>query len=425
MVSLSPQRLIDFKKKIHHHLIELLNDPHQPMASNEPSAKRKNASSLLRNLLDSYRDEIPPELDKEYFIKELLDQSLGLGLLEDFIHDESISEIMVNGPHQIYIEKEGCLQKIPSHFQNQEEIMNVIEKIVAPLGRRIDEASPLVDARLADGSRVNAIIPPLALNGPCITIRKFKPIPFTSQDYIENGTLTHTLLEFLKFCVRGRCNILISGGTGSGKTTLLNLLTGFIPQGERIITIEDAAELRLPQDHVISLESRPANIEGSGQITIRTLVRNALRMRPDRIVVGECRGGEALDMLQAMNTGHDGSLTTGHANGTRDMLLRLETMVLMSGVDLPIRAIREQISSAVDLIIQIERFPGGKRRITRVTEVCGMEGETIVLQDIFTKGMDINSVIEPTGFIPHFRKFLMEKGVNLPIKLLQNKRIYS
>ena len=325
---------------------------------------------------------------------------------------------MVNGPNQVYVEREGCLERVEKAFSSAQAVLAVIERIVAPLGRHVDESSPLVDARLRDGSRVNAIIPPLALKGPCLTIRKFKRELLTMEHLIGYGTLTPQIAQFLDTCVKVRRNLVISGGTGSGKTTLLNILSGCIPEQERIVTIEDAAELQLAQEHWIQLESRPPNIEGKGQITIRDLVRNALRMRPDRIVVGECRGGEALDMLQAMNTGHDGSLTTLHANSTRDALARMETMVLMSGMDLPVRAIREQIASAVHLVIQQTRFADGSRRVTAISEVSGMEMDVITMQDIFQfqqEGFDDQGAVVgrfvPTGFVPRFYDDLQRRGI--------------
>jgi pilus assembly protein CpaF len=345
-----------------------------------------------------------------------------------YLADEGISEIMVNSPTQVYVEREGKLERVEKAFSSPQAVLGVIERIVAPLGRHIDESSPLVDARLADGSRVNAIIPPLALKGPCITIRKFKRDLLTSDNLIDFGTLTPQMAEFLDTCVKVRRNIVISGGTGSGKTTLLNILSSYIPERERIVTIEDAAELQLPQDHVVSLEARPANIEGKGQITIRDLVRNSLRMRPYRIVVGECRGGEALDMLQAMNTGHDGSLTTLHANTPRDALSRLETMVLMSGMDLPIRAIREQIANAVNLIIQQTRFADGTRKVTAISEVSGMEMEVITMQDIFTfkqEGFDADGKVEgrfiATGFVPKFYDDLQRRGIPVNMDIFREE----
>ncbi|MGZ8475734.1 MAG: CpaF family protein [Candidatus Limnocylindria bacterium] len=353
-------------------------------------------------------------------LEQITDEILGLGPLEPLLRDETLTEVMVNGPQQIYIEREGRLELTNVTFQNDEHVMKVIQRIIAPIGRRIDESSPMVDARLPDGSRVNAIIPPLSLVGPVITIRKFSATPFTVNDLVRFGTATPEMFEFLEACVKARLNIFVSGGTGSGKTTTLNILSSFIPDDERIVTIEDAAELQLRQEHVVTLESRPANIEGKGAIAIRELVRNALRMRPDRIVVGECRSAEALDMLQAMNTGHDGSMSTGHANSPRDMLSRLETMVMMTGMELPLRAIREQIASAVDVIVHQSRMKDGSRRITHITEVQGMEGDVVVMQDIFifeqTGIIDgkIQGRLRPTGIRPKFVEKFEVSGIHLP-----------
>jgi pilus assembly protein CpaF len=353
-------------------------------------------------------------------LEQITDEIIGLGPLEPLLRDDSISEIMVNGPRQVYIERAGKLELTNVVFQNDDHVMRIIDRIIAPIGRRIDESSPMVDARLTDGSRVNAIIPPLSLVGPVITIRKFAANPFTVDDLIRFGTSTPEMFEFLRACVEARLNVFVSGGTGSGKTTTLNVLSSFIPNDERIVTIEDAAELQLRQEHVVTLEARPANIEGKGAVPIRELVRNALRMRPDRIVVGECRAGEALDMLQAMNTGHDGSLSTGHANTPRDMLSRLETMVLMAGVDLPVRAIREQIASAVDLIVHQARLKDGTRKIVNITEVQGMEGDTIVMQNVFefeqTGVVDgkIQGRLKPTGIRPKFVESFEAMGIHLP-----------
>lgn len=362
--------------------------------------------------------------DKQNMIRYIIDESIGFGPISKFLIDEEVSEVMVNGPKQVYVEKRGKLVLTDAVFEDNQHVMRIIEKIVAPLGRRIDEGSPMVDARLPDGSRVNAIIPPLALDGPSITIRKFSKKPLDVGKLIEFGTLTAEMAIFLEACIKARLNIVVSGGTGSGKTTTLNVLSSFIPNDERIVTIEDAAELQLRQEHVVRLESRPPNIEGKGAIHIRDLVKNSLRMRPDRIVIGEVRGGEALDMLQAMNTGHDGSLTTGHANSPRDMLSRLETMVLMAGMDLPVRAIREQISSAVDVIVQQTRLKDGSRKVTHITEVQGMEQETIILQDIFVfnqKGYDEKGRIVgsygATGIRPKFMEKLLNSRVPLPSNL--------
>ena len=353
-------------------------------------------------------------------LEQITDEILGLGPLEPLLRDETITEVMVNGPQQVYIEREGKLELTNVTFQNDEHVMKIIQRIIAPIGRRVDESSPMVDARLADGSRVNAIIPPLSLVGPVITIRKFSATPFTVEDLVRFGTATPEMFEFLEACVKARLNIFVSGGTGSGKTTMLNILSSFIPDDERIVTIEDAAELQLRQEHVVTLEARPANIEGKGAIPIRELVRNALRMRPDRIVVGECRSAEALDMLQAMNTGHDGSMSTGHANSPRDMLARLETMVLMAGMDLPLRAIREQIASAVDLIVHQNRLKDGSRKIVNITEVQGMEGDVIVMQDIFVFEQTgvvegkIQGKLKPTGIRPKFVEKFEVAGIHLP-----------
>ena len=353
-------------------------------------------------------------------LEQITDEILGLGPLEPLLRDETLTEVMVNGPQQVYIEREGKLELTNVTFQNDEHVMKIIQRIIAPIGRRVDESSPMVDARLADGSRVNAIIPPLSLVGPVITIRKFAATPYTVDDLVRFGTATPEMFEFLEACVKARLNIFVAGGTGSGKTTMLNILSSFIPDDERIVTIEDAAELQLRQEHVVTLESRPPNIEGKGQIPIRELVRNSLRMRPDRIVVGECRSAEALDMLQAMNTGHDGSMSTGHANTPRDMLSRLETMVLMAGMDLPLRAIREQISSAVDLIVHQNRLKDGTRKIVNITEVQGMEGDVIVMQDVFVfeqTGVEegkIQGRLKPTGIRPHFVERFETAGIHLP-----------
>jgi pilus assembly protein CpaF len=345
---------------------------------------------------------------------------LGYGPLEQFLSVDGITEIMVNGPKQIFIEREGKLSRVNASFENDEHLLRIIDRIVAPLGRRIDEGSPMVDARLPDGSRVNAIIPPISLVGPSLTIRIFSKIPFTVENLIEFGTVTREAVEFMKACVIAKINVIISGGTGSGKTTLLNIMSGFIPNDERIVTIENAAELQLRQEHVVTLESRPANVEGRGEVSIRDLVVNSLRMRPDRIVVGEVRGGEALDMLQAMNTGHDGSLTTAHANSPRDMLARMETMVLMAGMDLPHRAIREQMASAINLIVHQDRMRDGTRKVTSISEIQGMEGDVITMSEIFRfeqTGIENGKVIgrlRPTGLRPKFMYRIQEAGIMLP-----------
>lgn len=360
--------------------------------------------------------------DKEEVMGQVMDEVFGFGPITPLLKDDTVSEIMVNGPHQIYVERRGKLELSNIGFRDDGHLYTIIERIISPLGRRIDESMPMVDARLPDGSRVNAIIPPLSLNGCILTIRKFSSHLLAVEDLIRNNTMTLQMAKFVEACVKGRLNIVVSGGTGAGKTSTLNIISSFIPHDERIITIEDSAELDLKQEHVISLETRPPNIDGKGEIAIRDLVRNSLRMRPDRLVVGEVRGGEALDMLQAMNTGHDGSLTTAHSNSPRDMISRLETMVLMAGMDLPVRAIREQIASAINLIVHQSRLQDGSRKITYMTEVLGMEGDVITLQDIFVfeqKGIDERGRVKgqhrATGLIPKCRERLAEKGINLPV----------
>lgn len=416
---------VKLKSKIHEELVGAV-EPALLNGADEPG-KRQELERKLMEVVDEIIDTEASHLtgsERQRITTDIIDEVMGFGPITPLLTDNSISEVMVNGPKQVYVERSGRLEVTDVAFRDNAHVMHIIEKIVAPLGRRIDESMPMVDARLPDGSRVNAIIPPLSLNGPVLTIRKFAADPFTVEDLVNFATLTWEMAEFLEACVKARLNIVVSGGTGSGKTTLLNVLSSFIPEDERIVTIEDAAELQLRQDHVVSLESRPPNIEGKGAIAIRDLVRNALRMRPDRIVVGEVRGGEALDMLQAMNTGHDGSLTTGHANTPRDMLARLETMVLMAGMELPVRAIREQISSAIDLIVQTTRLRDGSRKIVQVTEVQGMEGDIITMQDIFIyeqHGVDENGKVlgrlVPTGIRPKFMDRLEAAGVWLSPEL--------
>jgi len=404
------------KYRVQSRLINEL-DPKMDL-SNQVEVKRQ-----IEDLFGKVADEEGLALtraERVRMLEQITDEILGLGPLEPLLRDSTITEVMVNGPQQVYIEREGKLELTNVTFQNDEHVMKIIQRIIAPIGRRVDESSPMVDARLADGSRVNAIIPPLSLVGPVVTIRKFAASPFTVEDLIRFGTATPEMFEFLEACVKARLNTFVSGGTGSGKTTTLNVLSSFIPDDERIVTIEDAAELQLRQEHVVTLEARPSNIEGKGAVPIRELVRNALRMRPDRIVVGEVRSGEALDMLQAMNTGHDGSMSTGHANSPRDMLARLETMVLMAGMDLPLRAIREQTASAVDLIVHQNRLKDGTRKIVSITEVQGMEGDVIVMQDVFVfeqTGVSdgkIEGRLKPTGIRPKFVEKFDAAGIHLP-----------
>lgn len=358
--------------------------------------------------------------EKRVLFEQIVAEILGFGPLEKYLNVDGITEIMVNGPRQVYVERDGKLQRVSTLFEDEEHLMRIIDRIVAPLGRRIDEGAPMVDARLPDGSRVNAVIPPISINGPTLTIRLFSKIPLTIDNLIEFGSVTREAVDFLRACIVSRLNIVVSGGTGSGKTTLLNILSNFIPDGDRIVTIENAAELQLRQEHVVTLESRPANVEGRGQVTIRDLVVNSLRMRPDRIVVGEVRSGEALDMLQAMNTGHDGSLTTLHANSPRDALSRLETMVLMAGMELPHRAIREQIASALDLVVHTDRMRDGSRKVVSISEVQGMEGDVITMSEIFRfeqTSIEDGKVIgrlRPTGLRPKFMYKIREAGIMLP-----------
>lgn len=396
------------------------------IAELDPRMDLSNAEEVRRTVEDTFASVLESEavvltrVERSRLFEAIAAEILGYGPIEPLLNDDSVSEVMVNGPRQVYVERNGRLEMTDVTFQDDDHVMRVIDRIVSPLGRRIDESSPMVDARLPDGSRINAVIPPISLVGPVLTIRKFAKDPLTTDDLIRFGTMTAEMVMFLEACVRARLNVVVSGGTGSGKTTTLNLLSSFIPDDERIVTIENAAELQLRQDHVVTLESRPSNIEGRGEVSIRDLVINSLRMRPERVVVGECRGGEALDMLQAMNTGHDGSMTTAHSNGPRDTLSRLETMVLMAGAELPMRAIREQIASAVDLIVHQSRMKDGSRKITAVTEVQGMEGDVIVLQDVFSyeqTGMENGKIVgrlKPTGIRPKFISRFEQHGIYLP-----------
>jgi len=418
----------DIKKQLHTRLVDSLKfDEVQKLSEQE---RRTQIRSVLERLVRDEPQLTAGTIDREAMIEELLNDTLGLGPLEDLLRDPTISDILVNGPHEVYVERKGRLQRTDVQFKDDAHLLQLIDRIVSRIGRRVDETSPMVDARLQDGSRVNAIIPPLALRGPALSIRRFGAKPLRLKDLLDHGAFNQEMATFMEAAVRGRLNIVISGGTGSGKTTLLNTLSSFIPKDERIVTIEDAAELQLQQPHIVQLESRPANVDGRGQVTIRDLVRNALRMRPDRIVIGECRGAEALDMLQAMNTGHDGSLTTLHANSPRDTLARLETMIMMAGVELPLKAMRQQVASAIQLIIQTNRLQGGARRVTSITEVVGMEGEVIVLQEIFRfaqMGVDASGKtrgrFEAAGVRPKVVQRLETAGIRLPEDLFAERSV--
>jgi pilus assembly protein CpaF len=418
-VSRTTGPLADIRRRVHRELQEILG----PQLYNERSAEvlEQRVRETLQDVLN--REETPlTAADRSRITAEICDEILGHGPLEPLLRDPDVSEIMVNGPDRIYVERFGRILPVDAAFIDEDHLRRIIDKMVARVGRRVDEGSPMVDARLPDGSRINAVLPPIAIDGAALTVRKFAADPYTMDDLISFGTLTRQVADFLSACVRARLDMVISGGTGTGKTTTLNVLSQFLPAEERIVTIEDAAELQLNQEHVLRLESRPANIEGRGQVTVRDLVRNSLRMRPDRIVIGEVRDGAALDMLQAMNTGHDGSLTTVHANSPRDSMARLETMVLMAGMELPVRAIREQAASAIDLIIHQARLKDGSRRITHVTEVIGMEGDVITMQDLFLfdfrAGLDqygrFRGTLQPTGIRPAFMDRFAEVGVELP-----------
>lgn len=412
----SKDAYVDLKNRVQQRLIAEL-DP--GMDITQTAEVRATIQEMFEAML-AEESIVLTRNEKRRLFEQIVAEILGYGPLEQFLNTQGVTEIMVNGPKNIFVEQDGKLTRTPVTFEDNDHLLRIIDRIVAPLGRRIDEGSPMVDARLPDGSRVNAVVPPIALNGAALTIRIFSKIPFTVENLIEFGSITPEAVEFLKACVISKLNVLISGGTGSGKTTLLNIMSSFIPDGERIVTIENAAELQLRQDHVVTLESREANVEGRGKVSIRDLVINSLRMRPDRIVVGEVRGGEALDMLQAMNTGHDGSMTTGHANSTRDMLARLETMVLMAGMDLPHRAIREQIAAAVHLVVHQDRMRDGSRKVTSISEIQGMEGDIITTSEIFRfeqTNIENGKVIgrlRPTGLRPKFMYKLQEAGIMLP-----------
>lgn len=418
------------KMRIHMELIKAMDLKKGLTDTQGDPAKEAALKQKTQQVISQLVDREQPSMNRSeraQIVKEIFDEALGLGPLEDLLRDDTVTEIMVNGKDNIFVEKEGRVARSLVTFTSNLQLRNVIERIVTPLGRRIDEKTPYVDARLKDGSRVHAIIEPLSIDGPTLTIRKFAKKPITAKNYAEWGTMTQSMLDFLKICVENGLNIIVSGGTGSGKTTLLNVLSSFIPATERIITVEDAAELQLKQMHVVRLETRPANMEGTGAVTIRDLVRNTLRMRPDRIVVGECRGGEALDMLSAMNTGHDGSMTTVHSNSPREAVARLETLCMMAGMDLPAKAIREQVAGAVDLIIQISRLSDGSRRINSITEVVGMQGESVTLQEIFRfkeEGFDKNRKIvghfQAMGLIPTFIEEFERRGIKIPRTLFSN-----
>lgn len=414
------------KSDIHAKIIDEMPEALQ-RAINQSTGDQKEVRRMVENICAEEVRNNPfavPLGDRERLVDELISEIMGLGPIEPFLQDSSVSEVMVNGPDSIYIERSGHLIKTETRFRNAEHLMHIIDRIVSAVGRRVDESSPMVDARLLDGSRVNVIIPPLSLIGPCLTIRKFSRDVLTVDKMIEFGSFDERMAQFLEACVRGRLNVVVSGGTGSGKTTLLNVLSSYVPESERIVTLEDSAELQLHQDNLVTLETRPANIEGEGEISMRDLVRNALRMRPDRIIVGEVRTGEALDMLQAMNTGHDGSMTTAHANSARDLLSRLETMVLMSGMELPLRAIRSQIASAVDIVVQIARMRDGSRKIINISEITGMEGDIITMQDLFRfeqQGIDgdgrLRGEFVTTGLRPMCSEKLELNGIHLPMDL--------
>ena len=421
--------MLEWRVRVHAALVRQMDLRRVDVRGMNDEELRSKTSELIEDIISREFTELPKTINRRRLAKEVLDEAIGLGPLEDLMDDDSVTEVMVNCASQIFIERAGRVEESPVVFSSDKAVLAVIERIVAPLGRRIDESSPMVDARLKDGSRVNAVIPPVALRGPSLSIRKFSKKKLMGEDLLNFGSINAGMLEFLQVAVRERRNIVVTGGTGSGKTTLLNVLSNFIPDHERIVTIEDAAELKLNQPNLVGLESRPANLEGKGMIAIRDLVRNSLRMRPDRIVVGECRGGEALDMLQAMNTGHEGSMTTAHANSPRDALSRLEVMVLMSSVDLPMIVVREQISSALDLIIHQRRFPCGSRKVTHISEITGIESGTIQTQDIFVftakdqGGPDgrVRGEFSATGAVPEFYEELANRGVNLDLGIFRQQ----
>ncbi len=419
----APHEDLEWRRLLHRRLLAAIDLRRQDIRQLSAAQLRRQVEGLLRELVDA-EPGVPADVDREGLVAAVLDEAIGLGPLEPLLRDAAVSEIMVNAPDEIYVEREGCLHRACAAFTGEEAVRAAIDRIVTPIGRRIDEGSPMVDARLPDGSRVNAIIAPLAIRGTALTIRRFNQRLYGPRDLVETGSMSQAMLDFLEVCVRMRRNVVVSGGTGSGKTTLLNLLSNLIPAGERIVTIEDAAELRLRHAHRVSLESRPANAEGRGRVTIRDLVRNALRMRPDRIVVGECRGGEAIDMLQAMNTGHDGSLTTVHANSPRDLVSRLETMVLTAGVEMPVQAIREQIVAAVDIVVQQARSADGRRRIVEIVEFTGLEGQRVLMQPLFRFDRRVSSGFAGGRFVgcnnvPQFYEALREEGMALDLSIFR------
>lgn len=419
------------KKQIHEELLERLDIKRLTASHIKESELHDRTRKMLEQIVQDVQARLPGWIEPEALIKEIYDEAVGLGPLEDLLSNPEITEIMVNRHDQIYVEKQGKLTLTDRTFMDDGSVLAIMERIVAPIGRRIDESQPYVDARLKDGSRVNAIIPPLALSGPCLTIRKFSKEPLTINNLVQLGTIDPRMADFLRLCVVLRKNIIVAGGTGSGKTTFLNIMGSFLPETDRIVTIEDSAELRLPQPHVVRLESRPPNIEGRGAVTIRDLLRNALRMRPDRLIIGECRSGETLDMLQAMNTGHDGSMTTVHANTPRDVISRLETMTLMSGVELPTRAIREQIGAAIHLVIQTSRMSDGSRKVTNITEISGLEGDRITMQDLFVfmqTGIDqkgkVQGYMTATGSVPTFMEEFKTRGLAVDMNMF-NQRLWT
>jgi pilus assembly protein CpaF len=415
----------DLKRHIHGKLVEKLDFTR--VKDLQSDALRKDIRRVIEHLCDT-ENPLLNRMERERLIDEILDETLGFGPLEALLKDPTISDILINGPHNIFVERRGKLEKTEIKFRDNDHLLQIIDRIVSKIGRRVDETSPMVDARLPDGSRVNAIIPPLALDGPTVSIRRFGSNPLKLEDLLNYKAFTPEMAMLMEACIKARLNVLISGGTGCGKTTLLNTLSSFIPEDERVITIEDAAELQLQQEHVVRLETRPPNIEGKGAVTTRDLVRNALRMRPERIIIGECRGSESLDMLQAMNTGHAGSMTTLHANNPREGLSRLETMIMMGGFEMPIKAMRQQIASAIDVIIQANRLQGGPRKVTSITEVLNMEQDVIIMQDVFKfkqLGIDQNGrafgQFESTGVRPSFVSRLESKGIKLPSNLFQER----